>query len=89
LGQTVYLKNENIKMQKNYKFNEYISNYINNVNFIKEIANDLEIQFINPSKKIQQIASKKSLKICNKNESYFNKYGYLKYVRILKDLINL
>ncbi len=88
-GQTVYLKNEYIKMQKNYKFDEYISNHIKHVNFIKKIANDLEIEFINPSKKIQQIASKKSLNICNKNDSHFNKYGYLEYVRVLKDLINL
>ena len=88
-GQSVYIKNEYIKSQKNYEIDKNISNHIKHVNFVKRIAKDLEIEFINPSKKIQQIAIKKPLHLCNKNDSHFNKNGYLEYVGILKELTKL
>ena len=74
-------------MQKNYKYKDNFINYKNHIKFIKSIAEELKITFINPSEKIQKIAIKEPLHKCNKNDSHFNEYGYSEYVKVLKELI--
>ena len=44
-------------MNKNYKYKDYFINHKDHVKFIKSISKDLKIIFINPSEKIQQIAT--------------------------------
>jgi len=86
-AQSTYINNKKVKKEKNYKYKDNFTNYTNHIRFIKSIAEDLEIIFINSSEKIQEIAIKEPLHKCNKNDSHFNEYGYSQYVKILKELI--
>ena len=48
-------------MHKNYKYNEHFINHTNHIRFIKSIAEDLEITFVNPSEKNSTDRDKKTI----------------------------
>ena len=59
------------------------------MNFLNNIAQDLNIEFLNLTMVFENIAKRKLLHIYNKNDTHFNKFGFMQYVKSTKRLINL
>lgn len=57
--------------------------------FLNYIAQDLNIEFLNLTIILQNIAKIKLLHIYNKNDTHFNKFEFMQYVKCTKRLINL
>lgn len=87
--QSVYLLNKNFINQENYNLKKNNFDHKNHVDFLYNITQDLNIEFLNPTKKLQDIAKNESLHLCNKNDSHFNKSGYMHYAKSIKMLMNL
>ena len=59
------------------------------MNFLNNIAQDLNIEFLNLTIVFENNAKRKLLRIYNKNDTHFNKFGFMPYVKSTKRLINL